>query len=172
MDIRLPPSRVWTIPPRDEIESSEMRRGLTWIVFLRSQAAIRLACNFLSRPQGLLGLLYVLSYGRHRVGQASALWWKHHVRRCDAREAKNVRPQVPWGVVRIVRDTVKMFCRFEDDLGVNHQMLGNGVAKDEIARGERLDSRHVDAERVKQLEREIEKVKVERDVLKRSVLLW
>jgi hypothetical protein len=57
-------------------------------------------------------------------------------------------------------------------ISVNHQTLANWVQKDKIARGERLDPKHVDPERVKQLEREVAELKMERDVLKRSVVLW
>jgi len=81
-------------------------------------------------------------------------------------------PEFRDGAALIVRETGKTIRQVADDLGVNHQTLANWVAKDKIARGERLDPRHVDPERVKQLEREITELKMERDVLKRSVVLW
>jgi transposase len=44
--------------------------------------------------------------------------------------------------------------------------------KDKIARGEKLDPQRVDPERVRQMEKEIDELRMERDVLKRSVVLW
>ena len=50
--------------------------------------------------------------------------------------------------------------------------LGTWVARERIARGDRLDPTKVDPERVRQLERENAELRMERDVLKRSVVLW
>jgi len=44
--------------------------------------------------------------------------------------------------------------------------------KDKVARGEKLGPHRVGPERVRQMEREIEELRMERDVLKRSVVLW
>jgi transposase len=44
--------------------------------------------------------------------------------------------------------------------------------KDKIARGEKLDLHRVDPERVRQMEKEIDELRMERDVFKRSVVLW
>jgi transposase len=41
-----------------------------------------------------------------------------------------------------------------------------------MARGEKLDPATVDVERLRQLERENAELRMERDVLKRSVVLW
>ncbi len=76
------------------------------------------------------------------------------------------------GAVRVVRETGKSIRQVADDLGVNPGTLANWVMKDKIARGERLDPKHVDPERVRELEREIDELRMERDVLKRSVVLW
>jgi len=81
-------------------------------------------------------------------------------------------PEFRAGAVRVVRETGKSVRRVAEDLGIAKGTLANWVEKDRVARGERLDPRHVDPERVKQLEREIEELKMERDVLKRSVVLW
>lgn len=58
------------------------------------------------------------------------------------------------------------------DLGINAGTLANWVAKDKLARGEKLDPTKVDAEVVRQLEAKIAELTMERDVLKRSVVLW
>lgn len=76
------------------------------------------------------------------------------------------------GAVRVVRETGKSIRQVADDLGVNPGTLANWVMKDKIARGERLDPKHVDPERVRELERENDELRMERDVLKRSVVLW
>ena len=74
--------------------------------------------------------------------------------------------------LRVVRETGKSIRAVADDLGVNPGTRANWVMKDKIARGERLDPKHVDPERVRELEHKIEELKMERDVLKRSVVLW
>ena len=76
------------------------------------------------------------------------------------------------GAVRIVRETGKSIRHVAGDLGVNAGTLGTWVARDRIARGERLDPNKVDPERVRQLETENAELRMERDVLKRSVVLW
>jgi transposase len=81
-------------------------------------------------------------------------------------------PEFREGAVRVVRETGKSIRQVADDLGMNAGTLANWIVKDKIARGEKLDPRHVDPDRVRALEREIEDLKMERDVLKRSVVLW
>ena len=44
--------------------------------------------------------------------------------------------------------------------------------KDRLARGEEPERTRVDAAYVRQLERELAELRMERDVLKRSVVLW
>jgi transposase len=88
------------------------------------------------------------------------------------KQRRRYDPEFRDGAVRVVRETGKTIRQVADDLGISHQTLANWVLKDKIARGERLDPKHVDPERVRQLEREIEELKMERDVLKRSVVLW
>jgi transposase len=70
-----------------------------------------------------------------------------------------------------VRETGKSVRQVAEDLGINKGTL-TWVMKDKIARGERLDPHRVDPERVRDLERENEELRMERDVLKRSVVLW
>jgi transposase len=76
------------------------------------------------------------------------------------------------GAVGIVRETNKTVAQVAKDLGINPGTLANWVAKDKLARGERLDPNKVDPERVRQLEAENAELRMERDVLKRSVVLW
>ncbi len=81
-------------------------------------------------------------------------------------------PEFRDGAVRVVRETGKSIRQVAEDLGINSGTLANWVVKDKVARGEKLDPRRVDPERVKELEREVAELKMERDVLKRSVVLW
>jgi transposase len=76
------------------------------------------------------------------------------------------------GAVRVVRETGKSIRQTAEDLGINPGTLAHWVTKDKIARGEKLDPHRVDPERVRELERENEELRMERDVLKRSVVLW
>ena len=81
-------------------------------------------------------------------------------------------PDFREGAVGIVRETNKSVAQVAKDLGINPGTLANWVAKDRIARGEKLDPAKVDPDTLRRLEAEIAELKMERDVLKRSVVLW
>ncbi len=81
-------------------------------------------------------------------------------------------PEFREGAVRIVRETKKPIAVVARDLGVNPGTLGNWVDKDRAARGE-SDVVSVDEQaELKQLRAENAELRMERDVLKRSVVLW
>jgi transposase len=76
------------------------------------------------------------------------------------------------GAVRIVRETSKPVAQVAADLGINAGTLGNWVNQDRISRGEveRLSSD--ERAELARLRAENAELRMERDVLKRSVVLW
>jgi transposase len=76
------------------------------------------------------------------------------------------------GAVRLVRDTGKSVAEVARDLGVNAGTLGNWVNKDREARGEVEGVAGDPAAEIKRLRAEVAALRMERDVLKRSVVLW
>lgn len=77
------------------------------------------------------------------------------------------------GAVRIVRETGKPIAQVARDLGVNAGTLGNWVDVDRETRSAG-DGRLSESERAEllRLRKENAELAMERDVLKRSVVLW
>ena len=81
-------------------------------------------------------------------------------------------PEFREGAVRIVRETGKPIAQVARDLGINEGTLGNWVNQDRarhLAHGPLTEDERA---RLEQLERENAELRMERDVLKRSVVLW
>ena len=76
------------------------------------------------------------------------------------------------GAVRIVKETSKPIAQIARDLGVNEGTLGNWVARDREARQGTEGLSKSDVEELKRLRAEVAELRMERDVLKRSVVLW
>ena len=76
------------------------------------------------------------------------------------------------GAVRIVRETGKPIAQVARDLGVREGTLGNWVNQDREAREGRGELSRDDLAELKCLRSENAELRMERDVLKRSVALW
>jgi transposase-like protein len=81
-------------------------------------------------------------------------------------------PEFKEGAVRIVRETGKPIAQIARDLGVHEGTLGNWVAKDRAEREGTEGLSMGDAAELKRLRAENVQLRMERDVLKRSVVLW
>ena len=81
-------------------------------------------------------------------------------------------PEFREGAVRIVRETGKTVAQVAEDMGINAGTLRAWVSRDRAGRDDTHDPRKLDADYVRRLERENAELRMERDVLKRSVDLW
>ncbi|MEY8017443.1 transposase [Mycobacterium servetii] len=76
------------------------------------------------------------------------------------------------GAVRIVRDTGKPIAQVARDLGIHPGTLGNWVAQDRAEHEGTQGLSTGDIAELKRLRTEVAELRMERDVLKRSVVLW
>jgi transposase-like protein len=81
-------------------------------------------------------------------------------------------PEFREGAVRIVRETSKPIAQVARDLGIHEGTLGNWVAKDRAEHEGTQALSADDAAELKRLRAENAELRMERDVLKRSVVLW
>jgi len=76
------------------------------------------------------------------------------------------------GAVRIVKETGRPIAAVARELGVNEGTLGNWVTRDSEKRQDAEGLSTGDIEELKRLRDEVAELRMERDVLKRSVVLW
>src|SRR3954454_11153141 len=76
------------------------------------------------------------------------------------------------GAVRIVEETGKPIAQVARDLGVNEGTLGNWVQRAREPGEGRGEMSKDDYEELRRLRTENAELRMERDVLKRSVVLW
>jgi transposase-like protein len=81
-------------------------------------------------------------------------------------------PEFREGAIRIVRETGKPIAQIARDLGVHPGTLGNWVSKDRAEHEGTQGLSTGDVDELKRLRAENAKLRMERDVLKRSVVLW
>jgi transposase len=76
------------------------------------------------------------------------------------------------GAVRIVEETGKPIAQVARDLGINEGTLGNWVQRARDARDGSSSLSKDDYAELQRLRGEVAELRMERDVLKRSVVLW
>jgi transposase len=74
--------------------------------------------------------------------------------------------------VELVRSSGRPIAHIARELGVYDSTLGNWVRQDAIDRGEREGLTSEERERLRTLEAENAKLRMERDLLKRTVAFW
>jgi transposase len=74
--------------------------------------------------------------------------------------------------VELVRTTGRPIAEIARELGIYDSTLGNWVRQDRIDHGEREGLTSQDRARLRELEAENAKLRMERDLLKRTVAFW
>jgi transposase len=74
--------------------------------------------------------------------------------------------------VELVRSTGRPIAQIANELGIYDSTLGNWVRQDRIDHGEREGLTSDERARLGQLEAENSKLRMERDLLKRTVAFW
>ena len=81
-------------------------------------------------------------------------------------------PEFRAGAVGIVRETKRSIAEVARELGINDGTLGNWVKKERIVRGEGEGLSVDDHVELVRLRKRCAELEMERDLLKRSVVLW
>jgi transposase len=89
-----------------------------------------------------------------------------------AEQRRQYDPEFREGAVQIVRETAKPIAAVARDLGIHPGTLANWVKKDKIERGDAEGLGRDERAELAALRKENAELRMERDVLKRSVVLW
>jgi len=89
-----------------------------------------------------------------------------------SRTRRKYDPEFKAGAVQIVRETGKPIAEVARDLGMHDGTLANWVKQDRINQGEVDGLSTDDRAELARLRKEVAELRMERDVLKRSVVLW
>jgi transposase len=88
------------------------------------------------------------------------------------RERRKFSEEFKRDAVELVRTSGKPIAQVADELGIYDSTLGNWVKQDRVDRGEREGLTTEDRARFRDLEAENARLRMERDLLKRSVAFW
>src|ERR687887_821021 len=88
------------------------------------------------------------------------------------RSKRRFTPEFRREAVEVVRTSGRPIAQIADELGIYDSTLGNWVRQDRIDRGEREGLTSDERERLRELERDNARLRMERDLLKRTVAFW
>jgi transposase len=88
------------------------------------------------------------------------------------RTRRQFTPEFRRDAVELVRTTDRPIAELARELGIYDSTLGNWVKQDRIDRGEREGLTSDERARLQQLERDNARLRMERDLLKRTVAFW
>ena len=90
----------------------------------------------------------------------------------DKRGRRRFSEEFKRDAVELVRTTGRPIAEVAKELGIYDSTLGNWCKQDRIDRGEREGLTSDDRTRLRELESENAKLRMERDLLKRTVAFW
>ena len=88
------------------------------------------------------------------------------------RTRRQFTPEFKRDAVELVRTTGRPIAHIATELGIYDSTLGNWVRQDRIDRGEQDGLTRDEQTRLRELERENTRLRMERDLLKRTVAFW
>src|SRR6266699_5318891 len=88
------------------------------------------------------------------------------------RTRRQFTPEFKRDAVELVRTTGRPIAEIARELGIYDSTLGNWVKQDRIDRGERQGLTSDERARLRELERDNARLRMERDLLKRTVAFW
>jgi len=90
----------------------------------------------------------------------------------ESRRRRQFTEEFKRDAVELVRSTGRPIAQIAQELGIYDSTLGNWVRQDRIDRGEREGLTSDERARLSRLEAENARLRMERDLLKRTVAFW